>query len=362
MAVIFNSVTWFEIQPERTKTRVKRDDLDTLTEIFTGPSVYEDIFVPANGSVHSSYNLMTVISTSIRRMPADVSEITVNYHGKLDNSGASGYTSIPTISKSWMEGEVSYQVSGSAGYTQMPLPGSGFGPLTYTQLGIVTYSRRYTGRCVSLAYVTNRVPTGEPTQIGFAKSFLGFQNIWDTMTGFSAGMVLSGAGSTIEKMACTDVRVEDRADGWYRVTEMYQSRMFPGAAGYQFAPPSASAPAPPKNISSNTAPPNTSAQIVAAAWSAESTYAAATAALAQSPPGVSPFSASERMPDGSALVVTGSSLPASDSGSVGANTAIQTGMDPVWADDAAYTSASQAGTLASDSSAEQGYASPLYDG
>lgn len=341
IGIVFSSVTWFEKQAERTKTRVKRDDLDTLSEVFTGPSAYEDNFVPAVGSVHPSYNLMTVISTSVHRLEASVSEITVNYQGKLDNSGATGYTSIPTISKSWMEGEVTYQVNGSAGYSQAPLPGSGYGVLSVVQLGIVSFSRRYTGRCVELAYITNRVPTGEPTQIGFAKAFLGFQNIWDTMSGFSAGMTLSGGGGTVEQMACTNVRVEDRADGWYRVTETYQSRMFPGPVGYQFPPPSASAPAPAGNIASDTSGGGN--QVTTAATSGgENTVAAVQAIVDQ-------FSASSL-------------------GSVGANTATQTGMDPAWGaggDSHAgqmYTSAGEAGTVMSDSSATQGYASPNYDG
>jgi len=92
MALIFNSVTQFEIQPERTKKRVKRDDLDTLTELWIGPSALEDTFVPPIGTAHSDFSLMTVISTSIKRLPMYVSEVTIEYQGKLDNSGARQYT------------------------------------------------------------------------------------------------------------------------------------------------------------------------------------------------------------------------------------------------------------------------------
>src|SRR5258708_7179045 len=129
MALIFNSITQFEIQPERTKHRVKRDDLDTLTEVWVGPSDSEDIFVPVIGHQHPDFNLMAVINTSIKRMPANVSEVTINYQGKLDSGGQASYTSVPAISQSWMEGEVSYQTvysqdvrvpTGSGGYDTFP--------------------------------------------------------------------------------------------------------------------------------------------------------------------------------------------------------------------------------------------------
>jgi hypothetical protein len=203
MPIIFNSVTQFEIQPERTKRRVKRDDLDTLSEVWVGPTVFEDAFTPSVGAAHPEANLMTVINTSIKRMPAGVSEVTINYQGKLDNSGTNGYTSVPTISESWMEGEVSFSDGGA------------------------TYSLRYTGRCCEVSYITNRRPTGNPTNIGLSKEFLGFTNVWQVLTGLTPGGS-SGTGAPIEQIACTDVKVEDKADSWYRVSETYQSRMFPG--------------------------------------------------------------------------------------------------------------------------------------
>lgn len=310
--IIFNSVTWFVQLPDRTKTRVKRDDLDTMTEAFTGPSAYEDAFVPPVGAQHPLYNLMTVISTDVRRMPAAVSEVTVHYQGKLANSGASGYTSVPTINKSWMEGEVTYQINGAIAVPVPFMAGSGFNLSSYSQTGILSYSRRYTGRCVEIAYITNRIPTGEPTQIGAANGFMGFQNIWDTMTGFSGGMTLTGGGSPIQQMACTDVRVEDRADGWYRVTEMYQSRMFPGKAGYQYAPPTVSAPAGSKNIASDTS--NQAAQPDANQNQNVITFGGAAAGNAA----------------GGAASDGGYNLGGSAPGSVGAVTAAQTGMDPNW--------------------------------
>ncbi len=204
MAILFNSITQFVQQPERTKRRVKRDDLDTLTEVWVGPSYAEDYFVPRIGAAHPEANLMTVIDTSIKRMAAGVAEVTINYHGKLDNSGTHGYTSVPEISQSWMEGEVSYSQGG------------------------FTYSRRYTGRCCQISYITNRRPTGNPTNIGLSKEFLGFTNVWEMVTGFTPGGGSGGTGTPISKLTCTDVKIEDKADGWYRVSETYQSRQFPG--------------------------------------------------------------------------------------------------------------------------------------
>jgi hypothetical protein len=202
MALIFNSITQFEIQPERTKKRVKRDDLDTLTEVWVGPSALEDSFVPPLGTAHPDFSLMTVISTSIKRLPMYVSEVRIEYHGKLDGGGSIQYTSVPTISQHWAEGEVAMSNSGT------------------------TISRRYTGKCVQIDYLTNRRPSGNPSNIGLAKEFLGFTNVWDQITSFGASNTIIMA--PIQKLSCTDVRVEDKADGWYKVTETYQSRMYPG--------------------------------------------------------------------------------------------------------------------------------------
>jgi hypothetical protein len=202
MALIFNSVTQFVIQPERTKKRVKRDDLDTLTEVWVGPSALEDTFVPAIGTTHPDFRLMTVISSSVKRLPMYVSEVTIEYHGKLEGGGSIQYTSVPTISQYWAEGEVAMSSGGT------------------------TISRRYTGRCVQIDYLTNRRPSGNPSNIGLAKEFLGFTNVWDQITSLGASNVTIMA--PIQKLSCTDVKVEDKADGWYKVTETYQSRMYPG--------------------------------------------------------------------------------------------------------------------------------------
>ena len=295
MAIIFNSITQFEIQPERTKRRVKRDDLDTLSEVWVGPSVYEDSFVPAVGARHPDFNLMTVISTSIKRLPASVSEVTINYQGKLDSSGASTYTSAPTISLSWMEGEVSYQTA----YTMQVQVGTGSGTYyVYPQVGVNTYSRRYTGRCCQVAYITTRRPTGNPTNIGLANDFLGFTNVWETLSSYQAGTAPSLQGPPIEQMVCTDVRVEDKADGWYRVTETYQSKQFPGPAvrapSYGFI-----------GVSTTL----TSAPATAADTQGISTGAAKGAATAD-----------------------GTTLPSSDPASAPYDTYQATGYDPAWND------------------------------
>jgi hypothetical protein len=227
MALIFNSITQFEIQPERTKHRVKRDDLDTLSEVWTGPSDSEDTFVPAIGSAHPDYGLMTVIDTSVKRMPANVSEVTINYQGKFDGSGSGSYYSLPTISQSWMEGEVSYQTVVT---NNIRVPTGAGGYFSFPQIGVSTYSRRYTGRACTIAYITNQRPTGNPSQLGLAYNFLGFTNVWEVLSSFQPGESFNIQGTPITQMVCTDVKIEDRADGWYRVTETYQSRQFPGAA------------------------------------------------------------------------------------------------------------------------------------
>jgi hypothetical protein len=299
MALIFNSITQFVQQPERTKRRVKRDDLDTLTEVWTGPSDQEDIFVPPVGSVHPQFNLMTVIDTSIKRMPASVSEVTINYQGKLDSSGSGAYTSVPEASTHWAEGEVSYQ---RAAGTSIPgMPGSGFGVITAP--GVATYSRRYTGRCVDITYLTNRRPTGNPTNIGLANDYLGFINEWEILTGFQGGATISGSSTTIKQMTCTDVKVEARADGWYRVTETYQSRQFPGAVSMN---------QPLNAISIRNTP---SSGVGGNSWAAQEAGAVQSQAAAQW-----------------AALGQSSSLPMSPAGSVGESIRQETGMDPAWTD------------------------------
>jgi hypothetical protein len=157
-------------------------------------------------------------------MPASVSEVTINYQGKLDSSGQSQYTSVPTVNQYWAEGEVSYQINSSISLTiQGSTPGS---YSTITQTGVASYSHRYTGRCCEIVYLTNRRPTGNPTDLGLSNEFLGFTNEWELFSGFQPGAKITGGGLPIKKLTCTDVKIDDRADGWYRVIETYQSRQF----------------------------------------------------------------------------------------------------------------------------------------
>src|SRR5215510_5196880 len=97
--IIFNSVTSFVLQPQLTKRKVKRDQLDTLSEIYIGPSGGEWSFVPAIGSIHPYYNLLSLISTDVTELPALIVQVTLHYQGKIDNSGTGRYTSVPTISR-----------------------------------------------------------------------------------------------------------------------------------------------------------------------------------------------------------------------------------------------------------------------
>jgi hypothetical protein len=287
MALIFNSITQFEIQPERTKKRVKRDELDTLSEVWTGPSALEDTFVPPIGAGHPDFSLMTVISTSVKRLPASVSEVTLQYQGKLDNSGGAQYTSVPTISQHWAEGEVAM---GSGG---------------------TTISRRYSGRCVDVAYLTNRRPSGHPTNIGLAKEFLGFTNVWDQVTSFGPSPVT--IMPPIEKLSCTDVKVDDKADGWYKITETYQSRMYPGESVTGI---SVSAPPKPKEPAGPITIKPLFPEVGSAEW-----YAQSDVRQAQS----------EQTTGAGVAVATaqGTTLGTSTApGSVAADTTQQTGIDP----------------------------------
>lgn len=204
---IFNSVATYILQATRTKRSVKRNELDMLTEVWVGPSGHEDSWIGLVGHKHHDYNVMTVISSDVRRLPGLVSEVTVTYQGKLANVSGGTYVSPPTLDKYWQEGEVSF-MSGSPART---------------------INRRYTGYCVDVSYITNKVPSGKPTGIGTHNHYLGFENIFDIQMGVQQG--ISASGGVIQQMCCTNVNIHDRGDGWYEVKETYQSRMFPYGGG-----------------------------------------------------------------------------------------------------------------------------------
>src|SRR5258707_5786194 len=86
----------------------------------------------------------------------------------------------------------------------------------------------YTGLCCQISYISIRRPNGNPTNIGLSKEFLGFTNVWEMVTGFTPGGGSGGTGTHISKLTCSHVKIENKADGWYRVSETYQSRQFPG--------------------------------------------------------------------------------------------------------------------------------------
>ena len=74
--IIFSSVTSFVLSPLKTKRKVKRDDLDSLQEVWTGPAGAEDSFIPAIGTRHPDYNLMTLIDAGTKQLPGLVVEVT----------------------------------------------------------------------------------------------------------------------------------------------------------------------------------------------------------------------------------------------------------------------------------------------
>jgi hypothetical protein len=305
--VLFSSVTAFVEQVNRQKRWEKRDTLDTLIRIYTGPTEQVDIFKPNNGAPDQQYNLMTVIRATDKDLGhgRGISEVTVEYQGKL--TSGSRYTSVPTISTSWSEGEISY--------SRASVLGNG-APVTYS------YSHRYTGRNVTIAYITNFRPRGEPTNLGIAKGYMGFTNQFDILSGISYSVGVS-SGSPISDMRCTDVRVQDLADGWFRVTETYQSRMFPGAA--QAAPNAG-------KIFYSTTFLGSSTEQEKQDQAATSGYVSGLAgALAAATAEVdNPATAAVDNLSSSGAVTTQSTLPISPPGSVGADTALNTGIDPAW--------------------------------
>jgi hypothetical protein len=90
---------------------------------------------------------------------------------------------------------------------------------------MASYSRRYDGFCADFAYITNARPSGaNPKFENQAQPYLGFQNVFDILTGLQAGNQMFSQG-VMQQLCCTNVAIQDRADGWYEVTESWQSRM-----------------------------------------------------------------------------------------------------------------------------------------
>jgi hypothetical protein len=305
--VLFSSITQFVEQVNRQKRWEKRDTLDTLVRIYTGPTEQVDGFKPNNGAPDAQYNLMTVIRATDKDLGhgRGISEVTVEYQGKLTSGGQ--YTSVPTISTSWSEGEVSY--------TQSSTTYPAGAPVTYS------YSHRYTGKNVAIAYITNFRPSGQPTNLGLAKGYLGFTNEFDILTAVTYN-VGGGSGGYFSDIRCTDVRIQDLADGWFRVTETYQSRIFPsGASGSPIAG---------KIFYSSKLVDNTLGQ-----GSTDNYYASVDAAAAGQ----------------ASANAAGQSLPSSPVGSVGADTVTNTGLDPAWTADQQSTGAAATTTPAADTAA-----------
>jgi hypothetical protein len=199
-------------------------------------------------------------------------------------------------------------------YSQASVLSNG-APVTYS------YSHRYTGRNVTMAYVTNFRPSGEPTNLGIAKGYMGFSNQFDILSGISYSVGVS-SGSPISDIRCTNVAVQDLADGWFRVTETYQSRMFPGDA--QGAPLAG------KMFYSTVLVDSSSGQQQDNAGSSgyESGLAAAIAAATAAVDNPATLAAAAVSESASARAQ--SSLPISPPGSVAADTALNTGLDPAW--------------------------------
>lgn len=313
--VLFSSITQFVEQVNRQKKWQKRDTLDTLVRIYIGPTEQVDSFKPANGSPDAQYNLMTVLSATDRDLGhgRGVSEVTVTYQGKLTNG--SYYSSTPTISTSWSDGEVSYTQSG----TTWPAGA----PVQYS------YSHRYTGRNVTIAYITNSRPSGEPTNLGKAKGYLGFDNEFDILTAVNYSAPSGASSGYFQDMRCTDVRIQDLADGWFRVTETYQSRLFPtNAQGSPIAGKifySSTLVTPDLQGDAFVSPQKYESEVAAQAASNTGNGGTSSAQVAAASAVGAQVSA-----DQSPTVRTSGQLPGSPLGSVAADTAQKLGIDPAW--------------------------------
>ena len=95
MAVFFNSISEFIEAINRRTTRDKKNTLDRITCIFTGPKDGSVAFLPANGTPHPEYPLMLCEKADILAMAGEVAEVQVYYIGKLAGSPTGIYATAP---------------------------------------------------------------------------------------------------------------------------------------------------------------------------------------------------------------------------------------------------------------------------
>lgn len=212
MPVIFNSITQFVETVGRRTVQSKRNSLDQMTCIFTGPNANALGFLPFNGTPHPQYPLMLCENAEITNRGALVAEVRVSYVGKLKGAPSGVYITAPDITRSQHLGSISYTTS----YSNSPV-----------QIATASYTIRYTAKAVTFKYLTNHAPAADfaGNFVSQAQPYLGVENVkkFISALSFSTGSADSGYLETnlIMENDLTDLGVNDLDNGWYEVSEVY---------------------------------------------------------------------------------------------------------------------------------------------
>jgi hypothetical protein len=221
MPVIFNSISEFVEAIGRRTTADKRNTLDRITCIFTGPSALALGFLPANGTPHPSFPLMYCERSSILAMAALVAEVQVSYIGKLVGSPSGIYRTAPDINRSRHLGSISYSTTQS---------------LSAVMLATTSWVVRFVARGVSFRYLTNQnlPPDFDGYFATEAAPYLGVENVESFRAGLSYATGAPSSGymqsSLIYQPDLVDLSVDDQDNGWFFVTESYMTNAYVNTA------------------------------------------------------------------------------------------------------------------------------------
>ena len=218
MAVFFNSVSSFVEAVGRRTTNDKRNTLDRITTIWTGPSAGALAFTPANGTPHPEFPLMLCEKSSILAMAGLVAEVRVDYIGKLAGGSDTGiYRTTPDINRSRHLGSISYSTTAS---------------LSDILLATTSWVVRFTAKSVSFRYLTNEVldPDFDGYFVSEATPYLGVENVVAFRAGLSYATGAPSSGYVQSTLTYENVldslNVEDQDNGWYTVTENFITQAY----------------------------------------------------------------------------------------------------------------------------------------
>lgn len=270
MAVFYNGVRAFIESVGRRTTNDKRNTLDRISTIWTGPSSGALAFKPANGTPHPEFPLMYCEKSNILAMAGLVAEIRIDYIGKIEGSPSGVYRTVPDINTARHWGQLSWTVydhfavnQTAAGAQQiiqeLSSPAVPAVPPTYNSDGTIStpgvdaipavyvptygpggtapvvsvyfvsyaWSARYLAKAVTFKYLTNQrpLPGFGGNFSGQAEPYLGTESLQQWRTGITTSTDGNGIVTSTPTFEndLVDLQVTDLDNGWFEVSEVYQT-------------------------------------------------------------------------------------------------------------------------------------------